>query len=93
MKMSLPTASFDPPPAAIYESNTPPQYPEVSDLPINNEDDDTSNKDKDDGSGDKGSDVEETEDVAFHCAAREIRNRAGQRVGTVAMDWGGGDGW
>ena len=50
--------------------------------------------DKDNGTSSKGSDGEETEeDTAFHCAAQKIMNRAGQRVGTAAMDWGGGNGW
>ena len=89
--MSSPAASN---PAAIYESDTPPQDPEVSVVSVNDDDDDTSNDDEDDGSGDEGSDNEETEeDAAFHRATRDIMNRAGQRVGTAAMDWGGGDGW
>ena len=90
--MSSPAASN---PAAIYESDTtPPQDPEVSVVPVDDNDEDTSNDAEDDGSGNEGSDGEETEeDAAFHCAAREIMNRAGQRVGTAAMDWGGGDGW
>jgi hypothetical protein len=58
----------------------------VSDVSINNNDDDTSNDDEDDGSGDDGSNGKETEDTAFHRAAREIMNRAGQTVGTAAME-------
>ncbi len=50
-------------PAAIYESNTPPQDPEVSVVPVNDNDNDTSDDGEDDGSGDKGSNGEETEDV------------------------------
>ncbi len=66
----------------------------LRDVPVDNNDDDTSNDNKDDGSGDEGSDGKETEeDTAFHPAAREIMNRAGQRVRTAAMDWGGGNGW
>jgi hypothetical protein len=87
--MSLPAASSNPPPVAIYKSNTPPQDPEVSDVPINvdNNDDDRSNDNKDDGSGNKGRNSEETEeDAAFHRAAWEIMNRVGQRVGTVALE-------
>ena len=86
-------------PAAIYESNTPPQDPEVSVVSVDEDDDDTSDDDEDDGSGNKGrkdegsNDEETEEDAAFHCAARDIMNRAGQRVGTAAVDWGGGDGW
>ncbi len=81
-------------PAAIYESDTLPQDPEVSDVTVNDDDDGTSNDDKDNGSGDEESEGEETEeDAAFHCAAWEIMNRTGQRVGTAVMDWGGGDGW
>ena len=55
----------------------PPQDPEVSDVPIDNNNDNASNKDgcDNDGSGNKGCYGEETEDAAFHCAAREIMNR------------------
>jgi hypothetical protein len=66
----------------------------VSVVSVDENNDDTSDDDEDDGSGDEGSDGEETEeDAAFHRAAGEIMNRAGQRVGTAVMDWGGGDGW
>ena len=85
-KMSSPASATIPPPAAIYESDTPSQDTEVSDVSVDNDDDDTSDDDDDEGSGDDGSDGEETEDAAFHRAAREIMNRAGQRVGTVAME-------
>ncbi len=89
--MSSPTALN---PAAIYESDTPPQDPEVSDIPVDNNNDDTSKDDKDDGSGNGGSNGKETEeDAAFYRAAWEIMNRAGRRVGTAVIDWGGGDGW
>ena len=92
--MSLPASASIPPPAAIYESDSPPQDPEVSVVSIDNNDDDTSNDNEDDRSGNEGSDGEETEeDTAFHRSAREIMNRAGRRVGTATMDWGGGDGW
>ena len=91
--MSSPASASIPPPTAIYESDTPPQDPEVSVISVDNNDDDTSNNDKDNGSGDDGSVSEEMEDADFHRAAQEIMNRAGQRVGMVAMDWGGGDGW
>ena len=84
--MSSPVSATIPPPAAIYESDTPPQDTEVSDVSVDNDDDDTSNGDKDEGSGDDGSDGEETEDAAYHRAAREIMNRAGRRVGTAAME-------
>jgi hypothetical protein len=84
--MSSPASATIPPPAAIYESDTPSQDTEVSDVSIDNDDDDTSDdEDKDEGSGDNGSDGEETEDAAFHRAAREIMNRAARRVGTAAM--------
>ncbi len=75
--MSSPASASIPPPTAIYESDTPPQDPEVSVVSINNDDNDTSNDDKDDRSGDNGSAGKETEDVAFPRAAREIMNRAG----------------
>ncbi len=66
----------------------------MSVVSVDNDNDDMSNDDEDGGSGDEGSDGEETEeDAAFHRAAREIMNRAGQRVGTAVMDWGGGNGW
>ena len=54
--MSLPAASSDPPPASIYDSN---------DVPINDDDDNTSDKDgcNSNGSGNKGSDGKETEDA------------------------------
>ena len=74
-------------PAAIYESGTPPQDPEVSVVFVDDNDDDTSDEDEDDGSGDEGSDGKETEkDAAFHRAARDIMNRVGRRIGTAAMD-------
>ena len=75
--MSSPASATIPPPAAIYESDTPSQDTEVSDVSVDNDDDDTSDDDKDEGSGDDGSDGKETEDAAFHRAAREIMNRAG----------------
>ena len=90
--MSSPTSASIPPLASIYESDTPPQDPQVSVVAVDNNDDDTSDNDEDNGSGDDGSVGEETEDAAFHRAAREIMNRAGQRVGTAAMDWVRGDG-
>ena len=58
----------------------------MSDVSVDNDDDDTSNGDKDEGRGDDGSDGEETEDTAFHRATREIMNRAGRRVGMAAME-------
>ena len=65
----------------------------MSVVPVDDDDDDTSDDEEDNGSGDEGSDGEETEeDATFHRAAREIMNRAGRRVGTAAMDWGRGDG-
>ena len=82
----MPTSASIPPPNAIYESDTPPQDTEVSDVSVDNDDDDTSDDDEDDGSGDDGSNGKETEDAAFHLAARKIMNRAGQRVGTAAME-------
>ena len=91
--MSSPTSASIPPPTSIYESDTPPQDPEVSVVSVDNDDDDTSNDDEDDRSGDDGSVGKETEDAAFHRAAREIIIRVGQWVGTAVMDWGGGDGW
>jgi len=84
--MSSPASATIPPPAAIYESDTPSQDTEVSDVSVDNDDDDTSDNDKDEGSGDDGSDGEETEDTTFHHAAREIMNRAGRGVGTAAME-------
>jgi hypothetical protein len=84
--MSSPALATIPPPAAIYESNTPSQDTEVSDVSFDNDDYDTSDDDEDEGSGDDGSDGEETEDAAFHRAPREIMNRAGQRVETAAME-------
>ena len=67
----------------------------MSEVPLDNKDDDTSKKDgcNSNESGNKGSDGKETEDNAFHCAAQEIMNQAGQRVGTAVMDWGGSNGW
>ena len=66
----------------------------MSVVSVDDNNDDTSDDDEDGGSGDEGSDGKETEeDAAFHRATREIMNRAGQRVGTAVMDWGGGDGW
>jgi hypothetical protein len=66
----------------------------VSVVSVDDDNDNTSNDDEDRGSGNEGSDGEETEENAtFHRAAREIMNRAGRRVGTAAMDWGGGNGW
>jgi hypothetical protein len=91
--MSAPASASIPPPADIYESDTPPQDPEVSVVSVNNDDDDTSGNNEDKGSGDNGSVGKETEDSAFNRAAQDIMNRAGRRVGTAAMDWGGGDGW
>ena len=85
-KMRLPASVTIPPPAAIYESDTPPQDTEVSDVSVDNDNDDTSDNDKDNGSGDNGSNGKETEDAAFHRAAREIMNRAGRRVGMAAME-------
>jgi len=84
--MSSPASATIPPPAVIYESDTPSQNTEVSDVSVDNDDNDTIDDDKDEGSGDDGSNGKETEDAAFHCAAREIMNRAGRRVGTAAME-------
>ncbi len=70
--MSSPASATIPPPAAIYESNTPSQDTKVSDVSIDNDNNDTSNINKDEGSGDDGSNGKETEDAAFHRAAREI---------------------
>jgi hypothetical protein len=75
--MSSPASATIPPPAAIYESDTPPQDTEVSDVSVGNYDNDTSNDNKDDGSGDEGSDGKETEDTTLDRAAREIMNRVG----------------
>ena len=74
--MSSPASATIPPPAAIYESDTPSQDTKVSDVSVDNTSD----------GGDDGSNGEETEDAAFHRAAREIMNRAGRRVGTAAME-------
>jgi hypothetical protein len=84
--MSSPTSTSIPPPVAIYESDSPPQDTEVSDVFIDNDDDDTRDDDDDNGGGNNGSDGKETEDAAFHRAAREIMNRVGRRVGTAAME-------
>jgi hypothetical protein len=84
--MSSPASATIPPPAVIYESDTPPQDTEVSDVSVGNDDDNTSDDDEDGRSGDKGSNGKETEDTAFDRAAREIMNRAGRRVGTAAME-------
>ena len=75
--MSSPASATIPPPAAIYESDTPSQDTKVSDVSVDNDDDDTSDGKEDEGNGDDGSDGEETEDTAFHHAARDIMNRAG----------------
>ena len=87
-KMSLPASATIPPPAAIYESDTPSQDTEVSDVSIDNDNDDTSDNYEDEGSGDDGSDGEETEDAAFHRAAREIMNRAGRTASASAHSLG-----
>jgi hypothetical protein len=84
--MSSPASASISPPAAIYESNTPPQDTEVSDVSIDNGNDGTSDNDEDDRSSNKGSAGKETEDASFYCAAQEIMNQAGQRVGTAAME-------
>ena len=74
--MSSPASATIPPPAAIYESDTPSQDTEVSDVSVDNDNNDTSDGDEDEGSGDDGSDGKETEDAAFHRAAWEIMNQA-----------------
>ena len=60
----------------------------MSDVSIEDDNDNTSNKDgcDNDGSSSEGSNGKETEDAAFHRAAWEIMNRAGQRVGTAATE-------
>ena len=57
----------------------PPQDPEVSDVPVNNDDDNTSYGDGSDNdrSGTKVINGNEMEDVTFHRATREIMNQAG----------------
>ena len=77
--------------AIIHASEVSPTMGEVSDVV----DDDTSDVD-DDTNDDETSDDDNdgvSDDAVFLRAARDIMNRAGQRVGTAAMDWGGGDGW
>ena len=72
--MSSPASATIPPPAAIYESNTPSQDIEVSDVSIDNDDDDTSDGDN------------EGDDAVFFRAARDIMNRVGRKVGTAARE-------
>ena len=83
--MSSPASASIPPPAAIYESDSPSQDTKVSDVSVDT-DDDTSDDDEDNGSGNDGSNGKETENTAFHRAAREIINWPGRRVGTAAME-------
>ena len=68
--MSLPAASSVPPLAAIYESDAPSQDPDVSDVPVDANNDNTSDKDEVNWSGDKRNNGEEMEeDAVFHRAA------------------------
>ncbi len=82
-KMSASKAASAAPAADIYDSkDNDPTIGEVSDVA-----DKTSSDDNDMSDGNETSnDDEETEDSLFLCAAWDIMNRTGWKVGTAAME-------
>ncbi len=82
-KMSASAAPSAAPAADIYDSKDDDlTMGEVSDV-IHNTSSDDDGMSNDDETGD---DDEETEDSLFLCAARDIMNRTGWKVGTAAME-------
>jgi hypothetical protein len=81
------SASTAPPAAAVYDIEGSPRMSEVRDVVEDDTtvvDDDTSNDGNDDDTSndnDNGGD-----DAVFFCAARDIMNRVGQKVGTAARE-------
>ena len=83
------SASAAPPVVAIYDSEDSPMMGDESDVV----DDDTTVVDDDDESDDESDDDDndddeegETLDDAFHCAARDVMNRASRKVGSAARE-------
>jgi hypothetical protein len=88
MSASAPAA---PPVAAIYDSDYSPTMGEVSDVvdddtTVVNDDDESDDDNDDDDDDDDDDDEGETLDDAFFCAARDIMNRASQKVGSAARE-------
>jgi len=84
------SASAAPPVVAIYDSE---DSPTMGDDESDVVDDDTTVVDDDDESDDESDDDDndddeegETLDDAFHCAARDIMNRASRKVGSAARE-------
>jgi hypothetical protein len=81
------SASTAPPAAAVYNIKGSPTMSEVSDVVEDDTtvvDDDTSDNDDDDDTSDDGDD--RGDDAVFFCAARDIMNRVGRKVGTAARE-------
>jgi hypothetical protein len=85
------SASAAPPAAAAYNIEGSPTMSEVSDVVEDDTtvvDNDTSDDDDDDDNDDDTSNNDDNggDDAVFFCAARDIMNRVGQKVGTTARE-------